>query len=389
MAHLIDYVRGYEYDLHDLSVAFYRVACRRYGEDAIRGVVTGRVFRHRSPVSFFSIKTGVNEETKGIQGLVMVDDLARAFGVGGEGGVPIISVFQIKTEHRKEVEVFLAEIEEQLKTASIYKGKALDINRDFLDLSAVRSEKIIYPVEVERDLEAHVWSFMRKRDLCVAADIPPQRKVLLAGPYGSGKTITAFRTAQIAVECGRTFIYLPPTAEGSSRAIDMVYQFARRYQPAAVFIEDIDREQRHEDSFTFGRILAAIDGLHSKGTQILTVMTANRWEKLAGGMQRPGRTDKIIDFSKFGPVDAIRLLQETIPVPMRSATINWDAVGEACEDFTAAFVREVGTSAKLLAISDAKNSQPSVTEQMLVLAAKGLRAQHDRCSEDLGFGSNR
>jgi SpoVK/Ycf46/Vps4 family AAA+-type ATPase len=74
-----------------------------------------------------------------------------------------------------------------------------------------------------------------------AHKVPLKRGVLLEGPYGTGKTLTAFVTAKKCVENGWTFIMLDRVA-----ALKEALTFARMYAPAVVFAEDIDRSVEGE-----------------------------------------------------------------------------------------------------------------------------------------------
>ena len=374
--------------MQDLFVAFYRVAKTQFGEMNLRGVRTGWWKVGRADLEFASIRTGPrkHDSENGITGAVEILPLQCVFQFGEN--IPLVCAIGVHPSCNKAVENFLDAIGAQLKNASIYKGRAINVEREFLDLSAIDDEIVVYGTSIKRELEAHIWSLIRRGDVCRSAGVSQQRKVLLAGPFGCGKTLTAFVTAKIATDHGYTFIYLPPTYKSMGGEIPNAFQLARRYEPAVVFIEDMEYEQRHEEESAFRNILNAIDGLPSKSSRILTIMTANRPDKIAGGMQRPGRIDHVVDFTNYAHNDVVRLLISTIPELYRSADIDWDRAAQACKDFTPAFVREVSASAKLLAISEARDgTQPKVTTEMLVSAAESLLIQHNRCREALGFTS--
>jgi len=385
MAQRVNISRFYAYDLEDIAVAFYRIAKERYGDNCLQGPRVG-LFSGQLALVLGIVKTGLDTEEYGIRGLVCVSNLAHLFQVGGGNGEPVVTAIGVHPRKQTEVESFLSAIQEHLEKASIYKGKAVTASKEFMDLSNEPSGAVVYGDAIKRELEAHVWSLITRAEICENAGIPPRRKVLFVGPYGSGKTLTAFLTAQIAVQHGWTFIYMPPTQENANCSIDHVYEFAKRYQPSVVFIEDIEREQRYDDKFVFGRIMNIIDGIETKNVRILTVMTTNRQDKVAGGMQRPGRIDKIIDFGNYTKTDAVALLQKHIPQKFLNGQIDWEKVGIACEEFAPAFVCEVAISAKLLAISECEiNGVPHITAKLLIDAANSLRSQHEKCSEVLGF----
>lgn len=381
MGQLTNLHRLYKYDLLDLSAAFYRTAKNIYGSEQIHGIKKKRFLRikKKMAVDIISIKTGLEEETKGILGVVKLGNLSCTFSVGAEGE-SVISACDVLGEEQEEVNTFLLAVEDSLKNESIYKGKAITITREFLDINRAADEKIIYGEIIKKELEAHLWGMIKHPEACIEAGIPPQRKILLAGPFGSGKTVTAIRTAELATAHGWTFIYLPPTLGNDASAITSINDFAQKYQPAIVFIEDIDCEQGHGNNYAHRKNLAAFDGVTSKGARIVTVMSTNHPGKISPAMKRPGRTDKIIDFGNYTVDDAVLLLKTIIPEGFRDKDINWDDIAMSCKDFMPAFVREVGTSAKLVAITSVeKNKKWHVTTDMIISAAKELRKQHEAC----------
>ncbi|MEX2052902.1 MAG: ATP-binding protein, partial [Candidatus Paceibacterota bacterium] len=274
----------------------------------------------------------------------------------------------------------------QLDTASIYRGNAVTAMREFLDLSGISMDRLVYNSKVMRDLQANIWTLIEQPEQCLSANIKLHRRILFSGMFGSGKTLAALVTAKKAVACGWTFIYLEPTVDQASGAINFVLDFASKYQRAVVFIEDVDREQRHNDSFALGRIMTAIDGVISKNQEVIVIMTTNYADRLAAGIQRPGRIDKIINFDRFYAEDVEKLLRIVIPSEFLSSDIDWAEIVKSCAGYTPAFVNEVGVGAKLAAISEAGGVTPRVTQQMLTELASDLQVQYKACSaESVGF----
>lgn len=380
--------RVYEYDPNDLAVAFYEVATKRYGDNALSGLRHGLFRLFTYPLALCSIKVDIHEQAKGVKGLLSIRAIPADFRVGGEEIPNSVSVFNVEPECQKEVELFLDAIAEHLDQHSIYRGKAIASSGGFLDLSDVSQDDVVYNEKVFRDLRAHVWTVIERSDLCDSVKVGLPRKVLFEGPYGSGKTLAALLTAQIALRLGWTFFYVMPTSGGSLGVIRQMFEFAGReaYSPSIVFIEDIDREQREGNSYELGAIMAEIDGICSKNRKMLVIMTTNHNDKLSQGMCRPGRIDKVIRFGVFTAFDIERLLRKVIPADWLDPALDWSKVASACENFSQAFVCEVGKAAMLLGISENtdQSKTPIVTEAALIEAATDLGEQHEK-STGMGF----
>lgn len=165
--------------------------------------------------------------------------------------------------------------------------------------------------------------------------------------------------------------------------------FARHYQPAVVAFEDLDHEQRDWDKFALNKLMTSIDGVESKSSQVLIIMTTNHLDKIAAGLQRPGRIDKVVHFDVFSADDIKELLQKIIPTTFLDEHIDWSVVAQSCTDYAPVFVAEVGISAKLMAISEAGKDGPRVTQEMLLEVSNDLRAQHKACNVKEGAGFNK
>lgn len=199
----------------------------------------------------------------------------------------------------------------ELEANSIYRGKAFRmkfLNDDdepealptpsFIDTDSIDPDMLVYSEEVRNAIETNLFTPITRAADCIANKIPLKRGILLGGPYGTGKTLAANVAAKLAVENGITYLYIPNTKE-LPRAIE----FARQYQSPAcvVFCEDIDRVTVGERDEAMDEILNTIDGIDSKDSNIIVVLTTNHLNDINPAMMRPGRLDAVIEVS---PPDA-------------------------------------------------------------------------------------
>ena len=88
------------------------------------------------------------------------------------------------------------------------------------------------------ELESHgrLPVVVKTADLQRSTGLKLNRKTLLYGPYGTGKSLAGGLTAKVAYENGWTFVQ----CKTGSDDLNLVLRMAELYAPAVVFIEDID-----------------------------------------------------------------------------------------------------------------------------------------------------
>jgi transitional endoplasmic reticulum ATPase len=287
-------------------------------------------------------------------------------------------VFQLHGEaprkYRKHVEGLFNAIQYELETNSIYRGKAISGQEvpKFLDLSSIDPESIIYSETVVEQLTANVWTPIEKAEALADLGEPGKRAVLFEGPYGTGKTMGAYLTAQRAVEAGWTFLMARPGRDD----LEQVLQTARMYQPAVVFTEDVDNlaSANAGTSDHMSKVLDLFDGLDTKGLRLMLVLTTNNVEDLHPGMLRPGRLDAVVSIGSLDLSGVRKLTEYVIGTKLRD-DIDWEKVYEANESYTPAFVRE--GLGRVVRYAVARGDNTEVSTEDLVGAAEGLRHQYE------------
>lgn len=367
----------------DGAYAFMNAMKTRYGWAT--PIPTPSFFGPKPPQTI-SLEIGVNQTTQIIWGDFVIPAIDGKLTTGvmhdDSGMVYFCIKGQVKKSQMAEVKILADLTRALVKELSIYKGKAirLEVDEDgdvdwnkapkFVDLSKVNADELTYSEEVMAQIKMNLFTPIEHTEACRRHNIPLKRGVLLQGQYGTGKTLAAFVTAQKCEENGWTFVLLSRVS-GLGDAL----QFARMYSPAVVFAEDIDREvSGDERTVEIDDVLNTIDGIESKGSDIITILTSNHIENINQAMLRPGRLDAIIHVS---PPDA-KASEKLVRIYART-TLATDAdltaVGEVLNGKIPAVIREIVERSKLYAISrNPEVEDVKIQPEDLVFSAKGMEA---------------
>lgn len=277
---------------------------------------------------------------------------------------------------RHHIEGVFKVVEDELATNSMYRGKAIDGRQepDFLDLSGVDPNRVVYSAQVRADLSANVWSPLRNTERERKLGLPLKRSILLEGPFGTGKTLTAYVTAQIAVENGWTFLMARPGRDD----LEFVMQTARLYQPAVVFFEDMDKvaDPTMDDGDQITRLLDLFDGIQAKGTEIVCILTTNHPERIHKGMVRPGRLDSVVHIGKLDDAGIEALIRANVAEGLIAPDVDFERICAAMDGFLPSFVREAADRAVRYALDrDDGDDDPVLQTDDFVFAAGGLAPQ--------------
>lgn len=378
------------YEIHasplDGAVAFQRAIAAKYGWS--QGVPTPGFFGDKPPV-MIGVPVGAGErinvpwgriEIPGIEGHLttgMAPMPHPHFIVGGT----------VKKKHAENVKELVALTEKFLKEESIYKGKAIRVSFDyidedgdvefydpiqhapqFLELDGVTDNDLIFGEEVMAAINTGLFTPIEHAGACRKYGVPLKRGVLLHGPYGTGKTLTAYVSAVKAVRHGWTFIYLSDVSD-----LRAALRFAAQYAPAVLFAEDIDRAVTGDRSTDMDAILNTLDGVDTKGAEIITVLTTNHIEDINPAMLRPGRLDTLVEVLPPDAKAAERLVS-LYGRGLLEEGIDLKKIGKALNGNIPAFIREVTERSKIAAIARLGNDiEGQVLESDLLEAAQAMK----------------
>jgi transitional endoplasmic reticulum ATPase len=188
-----------------------------------------------------------------------------------------------------------AKVRVYLRSHSIYRGKAFRMpsawsdQPEFLKFGHMHEAELVLSKPVQASVRVNLLTPIEKTAAVKADGIPIKRTVVLAGKYGTGKSMTAAITAKVAQANGWTVIYLDDT----NRLADAL-ENAKRWQPCVVIAEDIDRvtENRTDKANV---IFNTLSGVLGSANEVMVVLTTNHPEKIDRAMLRPGRIDALIE----------------------------------------------------------------------------------------------
>lgn len=275
-------------------------------------------------------------------------------------------VLQITGKTRRKFQFMFEALAEatrrRVREESIYKNKAFELVFDsdntvssnppkFIDVRGAESP--IFSRQTEQAIRANILTIIEQTARCRKMGVPIKRGVLLEGPYGTGKTLVSRQVGQTCLANGWTFIVI-------RRAVNVApaIEFARRFQPAVVFVEDIDREMGGEDrDADMDRILNTMDGVDSKNSDVMVVFTSNHADVINQAMLRPGRLDAVITIDPPDAEAALRLAK-VYAKNTWSEDEDYGPIGDALAGKSAAVIREVVERAKLYAIGEVSEDEP-------------------------------
>jgi len=285
----------------------------------------------------------------------------------------------------------LDELRALMRERNVYRGRVLELSaRHFHDdesapltvrtLPDVRRDRIVLPDGVLDRIERHAVTFARHADRLRASGRHLRRGMLLHGPPGVGKTLTAMYLATLMPE--RTVVLLTGQAMG---AVGASVDLATALQPAMVVLEDVDlvaldRSYEPTNAILL-ELLNAMDGLDADH-DVLFVLTTNRADLLEPALAaRPGRVDLAVELPA-PDADGRRRLLELYGEGLDLRLERPDELVSRLEGVTPAFVRELMRRAALHAAEEAEGPL-RVADRHVLAALDELEASAQSMTQTL------
>jgi cell division protease FtsH len=207
-----------------------------------------------------------------------------------------------------------------------------------------------------------------------------RRGLLLHGPPGVGKTLTAMYLATQMPE--RTVVLLTGQSLG---AVGTSVDLATALQPAMVVLEDVDLVARHRSheptNAILFELLNAMDGL-DEDRDLLFVLTTNRADLVEPALaSRPGRIDQAVKL----PLPDERGRRRLIDLYGAGLDLTLERPGDlidALDGASPAFIRELLRRAALLA-AERSGGVLRVTDHDLRAALAELRSAEGELTRTL------
>lgn len=369
----------------DGAYALWCVISKKYG---FAGLIPTPGFWRDHPPEMIGVATGPASQVQVPWGRMQIPNVSGYIETSvmqKEGRLIFVIGGEVQQRFKKDIAELAKLTRDYVRENSIYRAKAIRVSfpelkaneynpttnaPKFIDTSNVSDAELIFSKDVALLVKDSLFTPIEKTAQCRQYKVPLKRGILLEGPYGTGKTLTAYVTAQKAVNNGWTFIYL-----GSVKDLQRAIYFAQQYGPAVIFAEDIDTVMKGQRDDTMNGILNTIDGVDTKDGELMVVLTTNHVELISPAMLRPGRLDAVVPVR---PPDAeavgrlIKLYARDLIEPGADLT----EAGKLLDQKIPAVIREVVERSKLAAIGRLPAGQElHLNGDDLVHAAKSMLAQ--------------
>jgi hypothetical protein len=257
-------------------------------------------------------------------------------------------------------------------------------------LKADEVENVYLPDDLHRDILAQVDGFFGGKEAYKELDIPYKRGFLFTGMPGTGKTMLIRQLIRHVYRKHRVETsYLAVTRKTDADDLRMLFGCASAKKPAMLILEDIE-SLCQETTLTRSEVLDELDGIKQRSGMLL-IATANDPSRIDPALvHRPSRFDRVWTF----PVPDLALRTRYIADHFKgidSAFVHY--VAEETEDWTLAYVKELRTTAAILAVRDGlKALDASHVKTALQLlqeqfrAGKNGHADGHKSNRKVGFG---
>lgn len=202
---------------------------------------------------------------------------------------------------------------ELLANDSIYKSQALEIadlnNPVVMDLSNIDREMMVLSEDTVLGLRP-LQSRIKYPEKCAERGIPLKYGALFEGPYGTGKTLLAFKLIQEAIQNNWVSVYLKdPTLLAETIRLCKVIDGTGH--GVVIFVEDIDQVTRGKRDAAMQDILNTLDGGDTKGMNVITLFTTNHLELIEPTFLRGKRIGKVISLGALDEATAKEFIEHS------------------------------------------------------------------------------
>ena len=289
----------------------------------------------------------------------------------------------IKKSTQPMVDKIIEETKDILAKSSIYKGQAFNLEFEddddyvleptFIDLSNIDEKKVLLPKEAKDGL-VPILARIKDTDKCIEQGLDLKYGALMEGPYGTGKTLTAFLIAKIAIAHGWTFIYLKD-CKCMAKTLKIAENYCKTTRGVVIFTEDIDQALRGSRDSAMQGILNTLDGGDTKGLPIISVFTTNHIEMIEPTFMRGKRIGGLISLGALDKDTATQFITNLVVDGKGESLMedeNCDSAADALTGIVPAFASEVIDKSKAYMISRGSNK---ISCEDIIKAADSYKKQ--------------
>ena len=291
---------------------------------------------------------------------------------------------EVMCEHRDDAVEFLGRLRALAHELNVYRGKILSFTfsewgsfgLEFHRLPQLSRDDLILPESDLDAIERHTVGIASHSDRLRGAGRHIKRGLLLFGPPGTGKTFSVMYLCGRMP--GRTTILLSGQAAAT---LGQAAAIARSLQPSMLVLEDVDLVAMERTMPGMGsnpllfQLLNEMDGL-DEDADVIFVLTTNRVELLEPALAaRPGRIDQAVEI-KLPDSECRRRLLDRYLQGMQTDVGDLEDVVERTEGVSAAFLKELGRRAALVAVEGTPQDAQLVVRHADVVAALDDLLEH-------------
>ncbi len=218
--------------------------------------------------------------------------------------------------------------------------------------------------------------------------LPLPRGVLLIGPQGTGKSLTAKAIAHswsmplLRLDIGRLFAGIVGASEARTRE---TIQRAESMAPCVLWIDEIDKGfggDARSDGGTSQRVLAnVLTWMAEKTSPVFVVATANGIDRLPAELLRKGRFDEIFMLELPSAQERLSIIKLHLQSRRPNVEIPIDSLVDRTEGFSGAELEQTVIEAMHFAFAEKRE----LIESDLILAASQLVPLSRTAKEQIEF----
>jgi transitional endoplasmic reticulum ATPase len=249
------------------------------------------------------------------------------------------------------IDEIVEKTKELLSSNSVYKNQAIELTADcqpkIMDVTAIDKEFMVLSDRTEYELQP-LRARLLNSAMCISKGISLKYGCLMEGPYGTGKTLLAFKLAKDAVDHNWIFMYLK-NPELLAETLRLAKVIDKNGNGVVIFVEDIDQVTRGNRNTAMQDILNTLDGGDSKQMNVISLFTTNHIELIEPTFLRGKRIGSIISLGFLDKKTAQKFIE--FAFQKDGYTINpqgmekvYDLIEQS--DIAPAFMAEITESVK-------------------------------------------